>query len=102
MKELKRYVSARSFDVYLEYNGHKFQIHYEAEDSTPCATRGSDWYNSLKIMTSDGTFSQITDAQTIGAPTHYDMKTLCRRGQPFDALMEKAIVKFKEFIETIY
>lgn len=102
MKELKRYVSNMSFDVYLEHNGHRFQIHYEATDSSPCATRGNDWYNALKIMTADGTFDQITDAEVVGAPTHYAMMSLWRRGLPFDALIESAIEKFKEFIEAIY
>ncbi|MBO7509943.1 MAG: hypothetical protein J6T35_02060 [Bacteroidales bacterium] len=91
-----------AFDVYLEHNGHKFQIHYEAEDSVPCATRGNDWYNALKIMTEDGAFEQITDAQVVGAPTHYEMKRYARRGMSFAPEMEEAIAKFKEFIEAIY
>lgn len=53
-------------------------------------------------MKEDGTFSQITDAAVVGAPTHYDMKRCERRGESFASKMEEAIAKFKEFIETIY
>lgn len=87
-------------EFYLEHNGRKFRVHYEATRDVPCARIGGDWYQSLSIMTADGTWEQITDARVVGAYTHYE---LCNTPiQMAKYMLDKAIKKFQDYIIKIY
>ena len=87
-------------ELYYEHNGRKFKVHYEATTSSPCASIGHDWYQSLSIMKEDGTWEQVTDAKVVGAPTHYEMAY--RREADIRPMLAEAEKKFQSYIKKIY
>ena len=87
-------------EFYYEHNGRKFKVHYENTSSMPCATKGSDWYQSLSVMKEDGTWGQVSDAEIVGAPTHYRLhNTKSAQARP---LLDEADKKFQSYIKKIY
>ena len=107
MKTLRKIIDKRNnlfnfAEFYYEHNGRKFKVHYEATGDMPCASRGNDWYQSLSVMTNDGTWEQVTDAEILGAVSHYDLY----RHRTDIAFVEKELNKaekiFKQYITEIY
>ena len=92
----------RFAEFYYEHNGHKFKVHYEAEDSVPCASVGMDWYQSLSIMTSDGTWKQVSDAKVVGACTHYELDNNKTREAKIKEMLDDADKKFQDYIVKLW
>ena len=107
MKTLKKIVKIdvghfNFAEFYFEHNGKKFKVHYEATSSMPCAATGHDWYQSLCIMTNDGTWAQITDAEVLGAVTHYQLYRNRDNISFVNDKLDEAEKIFKKYIEEIY
>lgn len=90
-ENIKRYSATRI----VEYNGKKFRMYLEGTNSMPCASVGHDWYHSLSILTDNGKFSQITDAEEVGSSvSHYR----CTVEKDFPKLCED----FENYIKAVY
>ena len=95
MKILFENIKRDSATRIVEYNGKKFRMHLEYTHSMPMAIKGHDWYHSLSILTDNGTFSQITDAEEVGSSvSHYR----CIVERDFPKLCED----FENYIKAVY
>lgn len=89
-------------EFYYEHNGKKFRVHYEATRDAPCARTGMDWYQSLSIMTPDGTWKQVADAEIVGAVSHYTLRDNYQNAALIEKMLADAEIKFKSYIEKIW
>lgn len=104
-KIVKTYVEyGREFlefaEFYYEHNGKKFRVHYEGTTSIACASIGQDWYESLSVMTKDGTWQQVADAKIVGAVGH--AKLWHTEMEKVIPLLDDAEKKFKAYIKKIW
>ena len=107
MKQLKKIINTDGgrfhfAEFYYEHNGKKFKVHYEATTNVPCASKGGDWYQSLCVMKPDGTWQQVTDAEMLGAVSHYELDRHDRDLDYVGAKLNEAERIFKKHIVDIY
>lgn len=85
----------------VEWNGRKFRYTVTVTDSSPLCTVGQDWYHSLCVMQTDGTWAQVADAKSVGAPyTHYGL--VYRPVADIKFRIREIFNAFNDYIKIVY
>ena len=84
----------------FEHNGKKFLALVKADNGTPIG------FNSdccLKVMTSDGDWSNVVDNRLIGVRFSRDSVYYGSAGDtPKKALLEEPVLAFKDYVRKVY